>query len=70
MLVGQICLDHCSHGSFFFSEAIATDLDAFQEKLDSTLFPGVSSSVEVHSGFAKEQAKSGHFSFMDVNVYQ
>ncbi|KAF9011341.1 lipase class 3 family protein [Cyathus striatus] len=39
-------------------EAIATDADVFQESLDSTLFPGISSSVEVHSGFASEQAKT------------
>ncbi|KAF8887329.1 lipase class 3 family protein [Infundibulicybe gibba] len=39
-------------------EAIATDADAFQESLDPTLFPGISSSVEVHSGFANEQAKT------------
>ncbi|KAF8735158.1 hypothetical protein AX14_002614 [Amanita brunnescens Koide BX004] len=39
-------------------KAIITDLDAFKENLDSSLFPGVSSSVEVHSGFANEQAKT------------
>jgi len=39
-------------------EALATDADAFQESLDSSLFPGVSSSVEAHSGFANEQAKT------------
>ncbi|PPQ69478.1 hypothetical protein CVT25_002042 [Psilocybe cyanescens] len=38
--------------------ADATDADAFLESLDSTLFPGVSSSVEAHSGFANEQAKT------------
>ncbi|KAF8882766.1 Alpha/Beta hydrolase protein [Gymnopilus junonius] len=32
--------------------------DAFLESLDSSLFPGVSSSVEAHSGFANEQAKT------------
>ena len=70
MLVGQIYLDHYSYQLFFFSQAIATDIDAFKENLDSTLFPGVPSSVEVHSGFANEQAKFAHFSSMDVNVYQ
>ncbi|KAI0339395.1 lipase [Trametopsis cervina] len=35
-----------------------TDADFFLDSLDSTLFPGVSSDVEVHSGFAKEQAKT------------
>ncbi|KAF8704510.1 hypothetical protein AX14_013931 [Amanita brunnescens Koide BX004] len=39
-------------------EAIATDAKAFQENLDSSLFPGISSSVEVHSGFADEQAQT------------
>ncbi|KAF9443746.1 lipase class 3 family protein [Macrolepiota fuliginosa MF-IS2] len=39
-------------------EALATDADAFQESLDPSLFPGVSSSVEAHSGFAGEQAKT------------
>ncbi|KAJ6605839.1 lipase [Mycena sp. CBHHK59/15] len=35
-----------------------TDADFFLESLDSTLFPGVSSSVQAHSGFANEQAKT------------
>ncbi|KAF8971867.1 lipase class 3 family protein [Flammula alnicola] len=39
-------------------EADATDIDAFLENLDSSLFPGVSSSIEAHSGFANEQAKT------------
>ncbi|KAF8882767.1 lipase class 3 family protein [Gymnopilus junonius] len=39
-------------------EADATDLDAFLESLNPTLFPGISSSVEAHSGFANEQAKT------------
>ncbi|KAF5312849.1 hypothetical protein D9619_002479 [Psilocybe cf. subviscida] len=39
-------------------EADATDADAFLESLDSTLFPGLSSSIEAHSGFADEQAKT------------
>ena len=40
-----------------YSQADLTDIDAFKESLDSTLFPGVSSSIQAHSGFAKEQAK-------------
>ena len=40
-----------------FSEAVATDADIFLESLDTTLFPGVSSSIKAHSGFANEQAK-------------
>ncbi|KAF8174959.1 lipase class 3 family protein [Pholiota molesta] len=39
-------------------EADATDANAFLENLSSTLFPGISSSVEAHSGFADEQAKT------------
>jgi len=39
-------------------EADLTDADFFLESLDSTLFPGVSSSVEAHNGFAAEQAKT------------
>ncbi|KAF5352567.1 hypothetical protein D9756_006170 [Leucocoprinus leucothites] len=39
-------------------EAIATDANAFLESLDPSLFPGVPSSVEAHSGFANEQAKT------------
>ncbi|KAH9841586.1 alpha beta-hydrolase [Rhodofomes roseus] len=35
-----------------------TDVDILQENLDSTLFPGVSSDVWVHSGFADEHAKT------------
>ena len=38
-------------------EAEATDADILLESLDPTLFPGVSSSIEAHSGFANEQAK-------------
>ncbi|KAG1745926.1 Alpha/Beta hydrolase protein [Suillus paluster] len=33
-----------------------TDADVFMERLNPTLFPGVGSSVEVHSGFADEHA--------------
>ncbi|EKM50550.1 uncharacterized protein PHACADRAFT_263889 [Phanerochaete carnosa HHB-10118-sp] len=42
------------------SELLAdlTDVDIITENLDSTLFPGISSSIEVHSGFADEQAKT------------
>ena len=39
------------------SEADATDVDAFLESLNPTLFPGISSSIKAHSGFANEQAK-------------
>ncbi|KAF8997860.1 lipase class 3 family protein, partial [Cyathus striatus] len=40
--------------------AIATDAAAVRKKLDSTLFPGVSSSVTVHDGFASEHAKTAN----------
>ena len=39
------------------SEADLTDVDALLESLNPTLFPGISSSIEAHSGFANEQAK-------------
>lgn len=39
-------------------EADATDVDAVLEPLNPTLFPGISSSIEAHSGFANEQAKT------------
>ncbi|KAI9440889.1 lipase class 3 family protein [Lactarius indigo] len=35
-----------------------TDADFFLRTLDSSLFPGVPSSVEVHNGFASEQART------------
>ncbi|PPQ79130.1 hypothetical protein CVT26_004098 [Gymnopilus dilepis] len=37
---------------------LLTDGDFFLTKLNSTLFPGISSSIEVHSGFADEHAKT------------
>ncbi|KAJ3494733.1 hypothetical protein NLJ89_g10743 [Agrocybe chaxingu] len=39
-------------------QAIATDVNIFMKNFDSTLFPGISSSVKVHSGFANAQAKT------------
>ncbi|KAH9044012.1 Alpha/Beta hydrolase protein [Lactarius hengduanensis] len=35
-----------------------TDVDFFLTNLDSTLFPGLPSSIQVHSGFAAEHAKT------------
>ncbi|KAJ7065267.1 Alpha/Beta hydrolase protein [Mycena amicta] len=35
-----------------------TDTDFFLESLSPTLFPGLSSSIQAHSGFANEQAKT------------
>ncbi|KAF9224206.1 alpha/beta-hydrolase [Gyrodon lividus] len=37
---------------------LVTDADFFLTNLDSTLFPGLSSSIEVHSGFKDAQAKT------------
>ena len=42
---------------YVFSQADITDSDVFLKKLDADLFPGVSSSIKAHSGFANEQAK-------------
>lgn len=64
---GQIRLP-CKHGSDYLgdgqgsmlienSTSELSDIDIEKENLDSTLFPGVSSSVEVHSGFANEQTR-------------
>ncbi|THV02157.1 lipase class 3 family protein [Dendrothele bispora CBS 962.96] len=39
-------------------EALLTDSEFVLEPLDSSLFPGVSSSIETHNGFAAEQAKT------------
>ncbi|KAF5352086.1 hypothetical protein D9758_009374 [Tetrapyrgos nigripes] len=39
-------------------ESLVTDSEFFLEPLDATLFPGVSSSIKAHNGFADEQAKT------------
>ncbi|KAI6110963.1 alpha beta-hydrolase [Pisolithus croceorrhizus] len=44
-----------------------TDLDISFESLDPPLFPGVSSSVQVHSGFANEHAKTAPTILAEVN---
>ncbi|KAI0322823.1 lipase [Amylostereum chailletii] len=41
-------------------EAVLTDVNIKRRKLDTTLFPGISSSIEVHDGFADSQAKSAN----------
>lgn len=46
------------HISVISSEADLTDRYIHLERLDSTLFPGISSSVGVHSGFRDGHAKS------------
>ena len=43
---------------------MASDADSFLEALDSTLFPGISPSIEVNSIFASEQAKCGLFAII------
>ena len=48
-----------------YSQADATDADVIRKSLDPTLFPGVSSSIGVHSGFANEQAKYVKCSFIE-----
>ena len=35
-----------------------TDVNIVMKSLDTTLFPGVSSSVQVHGGFADEHART------------
>ena len=40
------------------SLADLTDVDFFLGSLDATLFPGISSSIQVHSGFRDEQAST------------
>ncbi|KAF8260710.1 lipase [Lactarius quietus] len=44
-----------------------TDADFFLTNLDSTLFPGLSSSIQVHNGFAAEQAKTAQTILAAVN---
>jgi len=48
-----------------YREADATDANAFLSSLDPTLFPGISSSVECHDGFANEQAKYGGLNHLE-----
>jgi hypothetical protein len=43
-----------------------TDANVFMESLDPTLFPGVNSSVEVHSGFADEHALTASIILKEV----
>lgn len=48
-----------------FRLADLTDLDLFQQELDSTLFPGLSSDIKVHGGFADEHARYGIYFIND-----
>jgi len=36
---------------------LITNVDILQENLDPALFPGLSSSIKAHKGFANEHAK-------------
>ncbi|KAJ7132299.1 lipase [Mycena epipterygia] len=47
---------------------IVTDITFIQEKLNSTLFPGLDSEIRVHSGFAGEQAKTAEAVLAAVNT--
>lgn len=40
------------------SESVLTDLDFPKEQLDQSMFPGIGSSIEVHTGFADAHARS------------
>ncbi|KAI0258660.1 lipase [Gloeopeniophorella convolvens] len=51
--------------SEFFADL--TDADFFLESLNPSLFPGVSSSVEAHNGFASEQASTAPTILSAVN---
>ncbi|KAJ7460781.1 alpha/beta-hydrolase [Mycena latifolia] len=47
---------------------IVTDLDFFQESLNSTLFPGLDPEIRVHSGFTGEHAKTAEAVLTAVNT--
>ncbi len=49
------CLTHLKKPSSRLADL--TDADFFLEPLDSSLFPGIPSDVEAHSGFANDQAR-------------
>ncbi|CAE6500015.1 unnamed protein product [Rhizoctonia solani] len=49
-------------------EASLTDADSYMTELDSTLFPGVPSGVQVHNGFEMSQAKSAKAKLDAVNA--
>lgn len=52
---------YCSHGTehaFYRSVPLLTDGDIIFDPLNKTLFPGLPSSIKVHSGFSGSQARS------------
>jgi hypothetical protein len=53
----------------FDSLPLVTDADFFLTNLDSTLFPGISSNIEVHNGFGDAQARWVHFSACCYTVF-
>ncbi|KAJ6561092.1 lipase [Mycena vulgaris] len=57
MALGTVIVSHQGTDSTQIL-ALVTDSDFFLDSLDPALFPGLSSSIEVHSGFANEQAKT------------
>ena len=54
------CIHHMVLTSIPHRLPILTDADIVMTKLDSTLFPGISSSIEVHDGFAGTHERFGH----------
>jgi len=38
--------------------SVLTDIDILLDKMDPNLFPGISSDIEVHSGFSEAHARS------------
>ncbi|KAF8997862.1 lipase [Cyathus striatus] len=48
------------HANHQFSLPILTDADFFLDNLDSTLFPGLSSSIKTHDGFGEAHKKSAN----------
>jgi hypothetical protein len=53
--------------NFIYSEADLTDVDVPLESPDSTLFPNLPSGIEVHSGFASDQAQTASTILSAVN---
>ncbi|KAK7685758.1 hypothetical protein QCA50_011104 [Cerrena zonata] len=47
---------------------VLTDIDIIQQRLDTTLFPGISSSILAHAGFAGAQARAANDVLAAVRV--
>jgi pimeloyl-ACP methyl ester carboxylesterase len=52
MFVHGTLIDVQHLDNYIYSEPLLTDADLFRQRLDSSLFPGIPSGVEVHHGFA------------------